>query len=248
MSSKESSFVVIICHGSYHTPEPYQPFIIALRAQGIEAYCPQLPSSDLLKLDIGDPSNPDYSRAPPPNGHPQPSDDAVIITELLHQLVTESGKQVLLIGHSSGAFTATMVAVPELHAKTRKASGAPGGIVGIFYECGFLIPPGESVHRFFQPKDGSDAIIPPYCHFHVRPPKTSILREPLSPPLSSVSTFHTSAETLAGPTDRLPETRFPRPRLRDFGRYILLQRPRSRRRQILRSDLDRISGLHDCAD
>lgn len=44
--------------------------------------------------------------------------------------------------------------------------GLPGGIIGIFYECGFLVPVGESVHSFFQPKDGSKPVIPPYCRFH----------------------------------------------------------------------------------
>ncbi|KAL9121276.1 MAG: hypothetical protein Q9187_002170 [Circinaria calcarea] len=166
MSLTEASFVVVICHGSYHTPEPYQPFIAALKAQGIEAYCPQLPSSDLRRLNVGETSKPDYDKDPPPNGYPQPADDAEVLNELLSQLILESGKNVLLIGHSSGAFTATMVAVPELQAKIRKAKGASGGIIGIFYECGFLVPVGESVHSFFQPKDRSEPLIPPYCRFH----------------------------------------------------------------------------------
>ncbi len=41
------------------------------------------------------------------------------------------------------------MAVPEFQAKVRKAKAASGGIIGIFYECGFLIPAGESVHSFF---------------------------------------------------------------------------------------------------
>lgn len=170
MSPTEAPYVVVICHGSYHTPEPYQPFILALKAQGIEAYCPQLPSSDLRRLNVGDISNPDYNRDPPPNGYPQPAEDAEVLNELLNQLIIKLGKHVILIGHSSGAFTATMVAVPEFQVKIRKAKGALGGIIGIFYECGFLIPVGESVHSFFQPKDGSEPVIPPYCRFHVGSP------------------------------------------------------------------------------
>ncbi len=162
MSSTEVPFVVVICHGSYHTPEPYQPFLTALKAQGFEAYCP---SSELRRLNVGDVSSPDYNRDPPPNGYPQPADDAEVLNELLSQLITKSGKHVLLVGHSSGAFTATMVAVPEFQAKIRKSKGASGGIIGIFYECGFLVPAGESVHSFFQPKDGSEPVIPPYSRF-----------------------------------------------------------------------------------
>ena len=164
-------FVVVICHGSYHTPEPYQPFIKALKAQGIEAYCPQLPSSDLRQMNVGDISNPDYDKDPPLNGYPQPADDAKVLHELLSQLIVNSGKHVLLVGHSAGAFNATMVAISELQAKTRKAKGALGGIIGLFYESGFMIPVGQSVYSFFQPKDGSEAVIPPYCQFHVSPHK-----------------------------------------------------------------------------
>ena len=174
MSPKEAPFTVVICHGSYHTPEPYRPFIAALEAQGIEAFCPQLPSSDNHILDVGDVSNPDYDRAPPPNGYPQPADDARILEQLLHSLINKDSKSIILIGHSSGAFTATLAAVPELQSRNRKAKGLMGGIVGIFYECGFLIPVGDSVHSFFQPKDGSPAVIPPYSRVHVWFPSTAV--------------------------------------------------------------------------
>lgn len=157
------SFVVVIVHGSYHTPEPYQPFLHALKTKGIEGYCPQLPSSDLSKMNVGDISKPDFDRDPPANGYPQPADDIKIIHTLLKKLIDEDSKKVLLIGHSSGGFTATAAATPEFQAKNRKA----GGIIGIFYISGFLVPVGESVNSFFQPKDGSPPVIPPFCKFNV---------------------------------------------------------------------------------
>lgn len=165
-----SPFVVVTCHGSYHTPSPYQPFVSALQASGISAYCPQLPSSDLRRLNVGfgdDISRPDYDRSPPENGYPQPADDVVVLNELLEELVTRSGKYVFLVGHSSGAFTATMVAVAGLQAKVCKIKGESGGIVGIFYECGFLVPAGESVHSFFQLKDMIETVMLLWCRFHV---------------------------------------------------------------------------------
>lgn len=82
----------------------------------------------------------------------------------MKQLITQDGKKVVLIGHSSGGFTATAAAIPELQAKNRTSES--GGIIGIFYASGFLVPVGESVHTFFQPKDGSPPVIPPYCNFH----------------------------------------------------------------------------------
>jgi len=162
MSSSE--FVVVVVHGSYHTPEPYQPFLDALKAEGIDGYCPQLPSSDLSKMDVGDISNPDFDRDPPANGYPQPADDVKVIHTLLEKLINKEAKKVVLIGHSSGGFTATASATPEFQAKNRKTGS--GGIVGIFYIAAFLIPVGESVHSFFQPKDGSPPVVPPYCIFH----------------------------------------------------------------------------------
>lgn len=159
-----STFSVVICHGSYHTPEPYQPFLDALKSNGIDAYCPQLPSSDPTKLDVGDVTKPDFSRTPPTGGYPQPADDVKVINELLTQLIYKESKNVIVLGHSSGGFTATASAVPELQAKNREGHG---GIIGIFYACGFVIPVGESVHSFFQPKDGSAPVVPPYCVPHV---------------------------------------------------------------------------------
>ena len=89
--------------------------------------------------------------------YPQPPDDVRAVHGLLSQLLVNWGKRVLLIKHWAGAFTATM-----LQAKTREARGAWGGVIGLFYESGFMIPMGESVRGFFQPKDASEAVIPPY--------------------------------------------------------------------------------------
>ncbi|KAI9829512.1 MAG: hypothetical protein M1819_006332 [Sarea resinae] len=122
-------------------------------------------------MNLGDDaSKPDYDRDAPPSGYPQPADDAKVITEILGRLIITEGKSVILIGHSSGGFTATASAIPELQAKNRMTAGASGGIIGVFYVCGFVVPVGESVNSFFQPKDGSPPVVPPvvppYCEFH----------------------------------------------------------------------------------
>lgn len=57
--------------------------------------------------------------------------------------------------------------MPNFLANIRREEGASGGIISIFYECGFLIPPGESVHSFFPTKDGCEPVIPPYTVAHV---------------------------------------------------------------------------------
>lgn len=163
-----SSFEVVIVHGSFHTPEPYEPFIAALKKEGITAHCPQLPSSNPTNLNLGDNlSNPDYEREPPPGGYPQPVDDAKIVQPLLRKLIVEEKKKVIVLGHSSGGFTATFSAIPELQARTREANGEEGGVIGIFYMCAFVIPVGESMYSSLQPKDGSAMTIPEWCNLHV---------------------------------------------------------------------------------
>ncbi|KAI1489524.1 alpha/beta-hydrolase [Biscogniauxia mediterranea] len=159
-----SDLAVVICHGSYHTPAPYTPLVEALRSRGIEAHCPQLRSSDLSKMNVGDVNNPDFNLGPPAGGYPQGEEDLKVVLGVLNPVV-DRGKRVILLAHSSGGWVATEAARPELQAKHRKASGLPGGIIGILYMGAFIIPVGESVHSFFQPKDGS-FVTPPFMKFH----------------------------------------------------------------------------------
>lgn len=168
MSSSTTNLAVLICHGSYHTPAPYAPLVAALQARGIEAYCPQLPTSDLTKLNVGDDiTNPDFDREPPAGGYPQGEEDAEVVLGVLNPLIHDQGKKVLVLAHSSGGWVATEAARPELQARSREAKGLAGGIVGIMYMSAFVIPVGESVHSFFQPKDGP-VVAPPFMRFHVR--------------------------------------------------------------------------------
>jgi pimeloyl-ACP methyl ester carboxylesterase len=136
-----------------------------LQARGIAAYCPQLPTADLAKLNVGDVDNPDFDREPPSGGYPQGEEDTETVLDVLKPLV-ESGREVLLVGHSSGGWVATQAAQPDLQVRIRKAKGLDGGILGILYVGGFVIPVGESVHSFFQPKDGN-FVTPAFMTFHV---------------------------------------------------------------------------------
>lgn len=85
-------FTVVLVHGSYHTPLPYQPFIQSLKESNIETYCPQLPSSSPSLL----PTSP-----VPAEGFPQPADDILLLNDLLQKLIVEQGENVLLIGYAS---------------------------------------------------------------------------------------------------------------------------------------------------
>jgi pimeloyl-ACP methyl ester carboxylesterase len=164
--TSSSKLAVIVCHGCYHSPAPYMPLLDALKAEGIDAYCPQLPTSDLTKLNVGDAQNPNFDLGPPAEGYPQGEQDAEVVLDLLKRLVEEQGKNVILLGHSAGGWTATQAAKKELQAKERAKQGLAGGVIGVLYVGAFIIPVGESIHSFFQPKDGT-AVVPPFMKFHV---------------------------------------------------------------------------------
>ncbi|GAB1194159.1 hypothetical protein APSETT444_003400 [Aspergillus pseudonomiae] len=156
---------IVICHGSYHSPAPYEPFMEQLRAKGFETYCPFRPTCDLSKLNVGDVNHPDFDLGPPAEGYPTDTDDVNVVVELLDKLVNQDGKLVLVVAHSSGGWVATQAAIPELQATSRQSEGKKGGLAGIFYMGAFVVPVGESIHSFFQPKDGT-IFTPPFMKFH----------------------------------------------------------------------------------
>ncbi|RYP55245.1 hypothetical protein DL770_010930 [Monosporascus sp. CRB-9-2] len=160
-----SDLAVVICHGSYHTPAPYMPLVKALKARGIDAHCPQLPTADLAKLNVGDTNSPDFDREPPEGGYPQGKEDMEVVLGVLKPLIYDSKKKVLMLAHSAGGWVATEAAQPDLQIESRKANGLSGGVIGILYIGAFVIPLGESIHSFFQPKDGS-IVTPPFMCFH----------------------------------------------------------------------------------
>jgi len=162
----QDNLAIVICHGSYHSPAPYEPFIEALKSQGYETYCPQRPTADLSRHNVGDLSNPDFDRGPGPEGLPSDFEDVAVVNDILEKLIQQEGKQVLLVAHSSGGWVATQAAVPDLQHKTRQINGQKGGLIGLFYYAAFVIPLNESINSFFQPKDGSFTI-PPWLRFYV---------------------------------------------------------------------------------
>lgn len=161
-----SNLAVVICQGFFHNALLYQPLVDSLKSRGIDAHCPQLPTSDLSKLNTGDVNNPNFDQDPPPGGYPQGDEDTQVVLEVLRSLIETQEKRVLLLAHSAGGWVATQVAVPELQEKKRQTEGLTGGIAGIFYFGAFVIPIGESLHSHFQPKDGR-IVKPPWLQFHV---------------------------------------------------------------------------------
>jgi hypothetical protein len=71
-----------------------------------------------------------------------------------------------MVGHSAGGWVATEASRPELQRKLRKDRGLEGGIIGIYYIGAFVVPVGESVASFSQPKD-KPAEPPSYLQYYV---------------------------------------------------------------------------------
>lgn len=141
------------------------PFLDALRAKGYEASCPQLPTADPARL-VADPSNPSFNQPPPPNGVPEHIDDANVLSSALKTLIEDESKEVLLLAHSSGGWSATEAAAPSLLRSARKDAGKTGGLIGILYIAAFLIKPGESVYSMFS----SMPVLPDEESWVIRPP------------------------------------------------------------------------------
>jgi pimeloyl-ACP methyl ester carboxylesterase len=146
--SSPAEYTVVICHGPFLSSASYSPLVNALKSNGIDAYCPQLATSDQRKLNVGDLNNPDYDREPPEGGYPQGEEDVQVVLSTLHPLIQEQARKVLLVGHGTGGWTATQAAKPELQAKFREANGLSGGIIGILYLGGYIITIGHSITSF----------------------------------------------------------------------------------------------------
>ncbi|KAF2710441.1 hypothetical protein K504DRAFT_490563, partial [Pleomassaria siparia CBS 279.74] len=162
MATSKPTIVIVIVHGSYHTPAPYGSLSKALETHGHSTHCPQLPGALLQNL-VSDASNPDFdAAAPPPSGYPAQSDDADTIKSLLKTLVEEQGKKVLLVAHSSGGWSASEAAVPDLQRDVRSKEGKEGGVIGVFYMTALLVARGESTSATF----GQIAIVPAWVDWH----------------------------------------------------------------------------------
>jgi hypothetical protein len=136
---------VLLAHGSFHKNSLYEAFLETLRTRGFQdAICPQLPTSDPVRL-VADPNNPSFDQLPPEAGVASQSDDVNVLGSELKRLVEDEGKEVLLIAHSSGSWSATECALPTFHRSTRQRSDLPGGIIGIFYIAAILVQANESV-------------------------------------------------------------------------------------------------------
>ena len=165
MAATQSPPTIVICLGSFHTPEHYQPLVSTLEGRGFEVKCPILPTNAVSDVSADDTSNAVFDALPPTQGWPDGYSDAKVVKHEIEKLAGE-GKKILLVGHSYGGWLATESATPELQYQARTKEGKGGGVVGIFYVSGYILPKGQSIDSFFSP-NGDATPPPPFVTLHV---------------------------------------------------------------------------------
>ena len=110
---------ILIVAGAGHVPEHYNLLRTHLTDAGYSSVCPLLPA-------CGGP------------GHMDLFDNASIIDRELTKLVSQ-GTEVILVGHSSGAISASQALGLHFSRELRRGWGLEGGVVGMLFIAG-LIP------------------------------------------------------------------------------------------------------------
>lgn len=129
---------VVIVHGAWHVPSSYDKLAAALRLAGYEVHVPRLTSMSGTK---------------PPDG--DLVSDTAQVRSCAEQLV-EAGRAVVALMHSYGGQVGTN-ALHGLSSRARAKQGLAGGVSGLVYLCGFMLPEGWSAMDQAQSRGIEDA-------------------------------------------------------------------------------------------
>ncbi|KAL4940688.1 hypothetical protein BDV06DRAFT_17205 [Aspergillus oleicola] len=125
MPSKANPTIVFSI-GSWLTPQPFTTLCSKLNEKGIPTEVPAHPS-------IG---------AEPPTK--TLTDDIASLRSVLTRLIDDEGKDVIVVGHSSGGISASG-AVEGLGKNERVAEGKEGGVIMVVYMAAFVLDKGMSL-------------------------------------------------------------------------------------------------------
>ncbi|KAL4949989.1 Alpha/beta hydrolase family-domain-containing protein [Aspergillus filifer] len=127
MSSKpKPTPTIFFSIGSWLTPEPFTPLCNKLLEKNIPSEVPAHPSIDA---------------EPPTKGL---TDDITSLRSVLTRLIEDEGKDVVVVGHSSGGISASG-AVEGLSKKERVKEGKEGGVLMVVYMAAFVLDKGMSL-------------------------------------------------------------------------------------------------------
>ncbi|KAL3482534.1 Alpha/beta hydrolase fold-1 [Aspergillus californicus] len=106
------------------------------------------PAFDTIRAKLSERGIPSEAPAHPTVGAEPPTktlaDDVASLGSVLRQLVNVEGKDVIVVGHSSGGVSASG-AVEGLEKANRQAAGQAGGVVMIVYMAAFALDKGQSL-------------------------------------------------------------------------------------------------------
>lgn len=145
MASKPT---IVVAHGAWHSPTFMEPMAAILRSKGYEFVCPLLPTMSDNETD--DYKDKDFF------------DDAHLIRGVIVDLV-DQGKDVLVVAHSYGGQVISEAVHESLGKVSRAKEGKPGGVIGLFYICAFLVPEGTIGATWFMlPQFGPPTFVVPH--------------------------------------------------------------------------------------
>lgn len=96
-------------------------------AAGFSVHCPRLPSCN--------------NTSPPPASF---AEDVIVVRDVVQQCVA-ANERVLMLMHSYGGMVGTDAVTYDLLRGNRAASGQPGGVIHMLYQCAYMLQPGTSV-------------------------------------------------------------------------------------------------------
>ena len=117
-----ASFHFVVVPGAWHQPEAYEKLVNALKSLGHSALVPSLPS-----CDAEDPQEATCS-----------ADAGAIRKQILH-LIDTVDKDIVVVAHSYGGIPAGGAA-RGLSKMARAKEGKKGGVIGLVYVAGFIVP------------------------------------------------------------------------------------------------------------
>ncbi len=125
MAGSRPSFLIV--PGAWHQPEAYETLVTSLRKAGYSAVISSLPSCD--------PHDPQKATC---------LADAEAIRKQILQLLEVEGNDVIVVCHSYGGIPGGG-ATSGLSKIARTKEGNQGGVIGLVYVSGFVVPEGSSL-------------------------------------------------------------------------------------------------------
>ena len=140
--------IVLVVHGSWHSPPLYAPLTSALLSAGFDVRIPHLPT-------CGGPS----TRPPTEFGKLSLADDAIAIRSELIRLIEYEQRYIIVACRSYGGFVGSEAVTEDLCQKWRSERGLRGGVAHLVYFAAFHMPKGQSMLNHWGSMSGDHEVL-----------------------------------------------------------------------------------------